>query len=355
MKRIVVCIYLLVFLVPLAYTERLMRILVYPFENQGDASYSWLSAGMTDSVIADLGRIGSVEVITDADRKKAVKEIEFGLSDLADEKGAARVGKLTGADIIFTGSYTVAGGRVRVVAKFVNVESGSVVKSIKLDGTVENIFDLQDKIVFALMDESQTVKVADVKKAVITDNERSRIETKQRPKLTAYEYYAKGLEIRNTDPSGALRLFSEALAVEPEYVDALLQAGYTAGRTLNRFAEGLVYLEKAAALLKKLNQSETADYAALLMNMGTVYDEKGELDRALEYYGGSRDIRDRLGLQNTAGYGHLLYNIAGVYERKGQKEAAGRLYRKAYETYQHAGYTGAWKDNARKNAERLGY
>jgi len=212
LKRIVVYIYLLVFLVPFAYTERLMRILVYPFENQGEASYSWLSAGMTDLVIADLGRIGSVEVITDADRKKA---------------------------------------------------------------------------------ESRTVKVVDVIKAVITDNERSRIKTKQRPELTAYEYYAKGFEIQDTDPSGALRLFNEALAVDPEYADALLLAGYTAGCILNRFAEGLAYLEKASGLLKKLNQSETADYTLLLMNMALVYEKKGQKEAAGKLYIVDRSVYPR--------------------------------------------------------------
>lgn len=34
-----------------------MNILVYPFENTGDKQYSWISAGMTDTVINDLMEI----------------------------------------------------------------------------------------------------------------------------------------------------------------------------------------------------------------------------------------------------------------------------------------------------------
>jgi TolB-like protein len=49
---------------------RNMTILVYPFENTGNKEYSWISAGMTDTVITDLTGIQQVSVISNADRKK---------------------------------------------------------------------------------------------------------------------------------------------------------------------------------------------------------------------------------------------------------------------------------------------
>ncbi len=564
MRLSFICLFQALLLAAALHAERPMRVLVYPFENQGAAAFSWLSAGMTDSVIADLGCIRSIEVITDADRKKALKEMEFELSGLADEKTAARIGKFAGADTIFTGSYTVAGGRVRVVAKLMNVESGSLVKSVKLDGTVEYIFDLQDKIVFALMDESQSIIVADVGRMAVTNEEKSLIQKKQRPSLSAYEYYAKAVEMQDTDPLQALRLFNESLAIDPGYAAALTAAGFTAGNTLNRFEDALGFLDKAAVLMKQRGQTETADfarlklftgvmyyrkgnyerylehlveakaifdriglgnasdyarlmmnfgnaygskrdwsrsldyylladgiykrigmtnttaysgllinignlydkkgeqekslgyyneskgildrlgmqnasiyallmdcfgshyikkgdynralehlgksrdaydrlgmqntavysgmlfdagyaylskgepdralecfersreiddrlgmrdtthYADLLMNMGHAYRSKGDTDKALEHLGKSRDIYDRLKLQKTTSYGNILFGLASLYETKGQRDEAGKLYRKAYETYQGAGYTGEWKEKARQNAERLG-
>jgi hypothetical protein len=88
--------------------------------------------------------------------------------------------------------FAVPGGRVRVVAKLFSVETGSLVKSIKIDYTVGGVFDLQDKIVFSLMAESGEIKVADVKKPVVTNDEKTKIETKTRFMLFAYEYYARG-------------------------------------------------------------------------------------------------------------------------------------------------------------------
>jgi hypothetical protein len=37
-----------------------MNVLVHPFENTGNKEYSWISAGMTDTVIADLTRIEDI-------------------------------------------------------------------------------------------------------------------------------------------------------------------------------------------------------------------------------------------------------------------------------------------------------
>ncbi|MBN1799335.1 MAG: tetratricopeptide repeat protein [Spirochaetales bacterium] len=306
-----------------------MRILVYPFENQGAAEYSWIAAGMTDSVIADLGRISSITVISDDERKKVMEEIAFSLSDMADEKTAARVGSLIGADTIFTGSYTVVTDRVRVVAKLVNVESGSLVKSIKLDGTLKTLFELQDKIVFSLMAESGEIKVADVKTPVVTNAEKTKIETKTRPALSAYEYYARGLEISATNPTEAMRLFKEALAVDPEYIDALRVAGFIAGNILNQFDLALSYLDKAVEIMHKREETGTVNYAYIMKNIGVVYSNKGELEKALEYYNKAQELSAHLGLQNTADNATLLMNIGLVYWTKGEPERALEYYVKS--------------------------
>ncbi len=312
-----------------AFGARNMRVLVYPFENQGTAEYSWIAAGMTDSVIADLGRISSITVISDDDRKKVMREIAFSLSDMADEKTAVRVGLLTGADTIFTGSYTVVAGRVRVVAKLVDVERGNLVKSIKLDGTLEGIFELQDRIVFSLMTGSGEIKVADVKAPVVTNTEKTNIETKMRPSLSAYEYYSKGLELQNTNPVEALRLFKEALAKDPEYIDALKLAGYTAGFTLNQFEPALGYLQKAIEILRKRKETATANFAYLMISIGTVYWSKGELGKALESYMKAEGIYERLGFKTTADYSDLMICMGIVYWTKGELDRALEYYLKS--------------------------
>ena len=373
-----------------------MNILVHPFENTGDKEYSWISAGMTDTVIADLTRIQNISVVSNQDRKKVMEEMKFVLSGLAEEDRMMKLGKLTGAQVIFTGSYLVSGSRIRVYARLVNVETGKIESSTKIDGTLNGIFDLQDKVVFTLMGETEKITIADIKPLKLTEQDKKRIEEKPKPKLTAYEWYAKGLEIQDKNPKEALTNFRKALDIDPDYTDALMSAGWTAGNTLNLFSEALGYLDKAERIFKGRNETKssgyadlmnniglvygskgqpdraleyylkaqsiedrlgqnTTGYAALMNNIGNVYNSKGQLDRALEYYLNSQSINDRLGLQNTAGYALLMFNMAVLYEKKGQRDMAGRYYRMAYDTFVRADYSGEWRDKALNNARRLGY
>ena len=303
-----------------------MNILVHPFENTGDKTYSWISAGMTDTVISDLTRISNISVVSNADRKKILEEMKFIFSGLATEDKMIKLGKLTGANVIFTGSYLVSGERIRVHARLVNVETGKVENSTKIDGALNGIFDLQDKVVFTLMGETGKITIADVKPVKLTKQDRAKIEKKRKPKSTAYEWYAKGLEVQDTNPKEALTNFRKALDIDPNYTDALMRAGYTAGSTLNLFSEAIEYLTKAERIFKGRSETKSSDYANLMDNMGLVYQDKGHLDHALKYYLISQSIRDRLGLQNAADYAVLMMNIGNVYQSKGQLDRSLEYY-----------------------------
>ena len=303
-----------------------MNILVYPFENTGDKQYSWISAGMTETVINDLIGIREVSVISNADRKKIMEETKFIVSGLVDKETMLEVGKLTGANIIFTGSYLVSENNIRVIARLVNVETGKTDSSAKIDGTLEKIFDLQDKVVLNLLSETTKVNIPNVPQVRIAETEKQKIQEKQKPKTTAYELYAKGLELKDTNPKEALTYYTKALDIDGNYVSALIQAGFTAGNMLNLFDEALNYLTRADNILKSSKAANTKEYAALMMNIGTVYWSKGDLDRALKYYADSQEIRDKLGLSNTAGYADLMMNIGLVYWQKGDLDRALRYY-----------------------------
>jgi tetratricopeptide (TPR) repeat protein/TolB-like protein len=299
-----------------------MTILVNPFENTGDKEYSWISAGMTDTVITDLTHIQNISVVSNQDRKKALDEMKFIFSGLAEEDKMIKLGKFTGANVIFTGSYLVSGNRIRVHARLVNVETGKIESSAKIDGTLNGIFDLQDRVIIILMGETEKITIADIKPVNLTAQDRKKIEEKPKPKSTAYEWYAKGLEVQDTNPKEALTNFKKALDIDPNYTDALIRAGWTSGYTLNLFSESLGYLEKAERIFKARNETKSAGYARLMDNIGTIYANKGQIDRALEYYLKDKSISDALGLQNTADYASLMGNIGNVYYNKGQIDRA---------------------------------
>jgi TolB-like protein len=120
--------------------DRPLIILVNPFVNNGN-SHSWLSAGITDTVTNDLKNIGKVTVISQEDRKKALNELKYK-QQMGQDEEALEIANLTGADIIFTGSYTVLEDSIRVIAKITNTKSGAIEKSIKIDGKIKDLFSL---------------------------------------------------------------------------------------------------------------------------------------------------------------------------------------------------------------------
>ncbi len=334
---------------------RQMTILVYPFENTGDRQYSWISAGMTDTIISDLARIRDISFVSNADRKKVFEEMRFIKSGLTDDEVMIKLGKLTGADIIFTGTYLVSGKKIRVNARLVNVETGKIDYSAKIDGTLDKIFDLQDRVVLSLLSDTERLSLPEIKSIQIKDEEKQRIINQPRPKQKAFELYAKGLEIKDSKPREALEYFKKAILSDKDYVDALISAGWTAGNTLNLFNEAIQYLHRADMILKARKDTDSETYADLMNNIGAVYYSKGDLDGALRYYKDSQRVQDRLGLQGTAGYASLLNNIGLLYLKKGNISMAGKYFRESYNAFVRAGYTGPERDKALENAKLLGY
>ena len=73
--------------------------------------------------------------------------------------------------------------------------------------------------------------------------------------------------------------------------------------------------------------------SALLNNMALVYQEQGEYEKALEYFGKALDVRERVlgsGHPDTAA---TYNNMAGVYKEQGDYEKALKLYEKAFTVF----------------------
>ena len=321
MKIIIINILVIFFFINPLLAEK-MTILVYPFKNTGSNQYSWISAGITDTVISDLHKIKDIQVISDRDRIKAIKEIELGQTGLLDPKTIIKAGNLTGANLIFTGSYLVMGERIRIYAKLIRVSTGELEKSIKLDGILRKIFDIQDKVVIALMSETEKIRIADKDPVKLRKEEKRKIINKHRPSLDAYKWYSKGMEIRYANPKKGLYYFEKAIKIDPKYIDALIKAGFTTGAILDKYRKGLTYLKEAEKIMKEKGGIGTSKFAYLMMNIGIIYTAKRELNQAYIYYLKSEKLYIKSGLRNTSDYTTLLINIGIYYWKKGKLDQA---------------------------------
>ncbi len=172
-------------------------------------SLNWLQVGIADSISYKLRNIKDYIVIDRTNVDKVLNEIRLGQSGFINEKLAKQAGKALNADILVVGNFQVYGKRVRIHAKLVDVESHKILKQVQATGTMDDIFDLQDKIAFNI------IKDQDVS---ITDEIRDRMRKNYTKNLSAYEYFSKGQKFYyQTNYREAIKLFKKAVSIDKRY------------------------------------------------------------------------------------------------------------------------------------------
>ena len=179
---------------------------VLPFKNlSGDPGHDFFSDGITEDVLAALGRFSNLLVISKS------SSFPFKDSNLAP----AEIGRLLNARYLLDGSIRRSGNRVRVGVQLIEATTGRLVWSETYNAEIEDIFAVQDTIA------KSVVGAAAVE---LTRFERERALAKPTSNLAAYEYVLRGRralshETRETNDE-AIDLFQRAIALDPNYADA---------------------------------------------------------------------------------------------------------------------------------------
>ena len=133
-------------------TAAASTVAVIPFSNiTGDAADEWIGAGIAESVMADLRDVPGLSVIG----REAILEARRSLGDApdsSDERVGTDLGRGLGVTWLVAGGYQRVGDLIRITARLVDVASGSVIRTAKIEGAVSELFSLQDQIVFQLGD-----------------------------------------------------------------------------------------------------------------------------------------------------------------------------------------------------------
>jgi len=222
-------------------------VAVLDFTNiSGDTSIDWLGGGIAETVTVDLKKISAVKVVS----RERVSEILKNISaQKVTEENITDIGRKLKTRWVVWGGFQKLGPAIRITAHFKEISSGEIFGSAKVDGSMENIFNLQDNIITAL---------ADSLNLVITPEEKKKIEKPETLKLEAYEYYIKGRQLFNLfgRPSfdEAQALFEKAIEIDPNYalsyhglgsIYIFRYIGQTDPRDLDI---GISYLQKALEL-----------------------------------------------------------------------------------------------------------
>ena len=187
---------------PLALPDK-PSIAVLPFENMsGDPEQEYFADGMVEDIITGLSRSRSLFVIA--------RTSSFTYKGKAVD--IKQVGRELGVRYVLEGSVRKAGNRVRVTGQLVDAATGNHIWADRYDSTLEDIFDLQDRVTMSVIG------------AIVPQLERAEIARAQRKpteSLQAYDYYLRALAsfYRFTREANiaALKLTQTANNLDPDF------------------------------------------------------------------------------------------------------------------------------------------
>jgi serine/threonine protein kinase/Tfp pilus assembly protein PilF len=175
----------------------------------GDAEMDWLSDGIAETVTVDLKKISSLSVVS----REKVLQAQKALSDKKiSEEFVIDLGRKLGVRWIVWGGFQKLARAIRMTAHFTDVATGNLAGSAKVDGTIDDIFRLQDEIVTRLIG---TLELE------VSDSELRKIERPETVEVEAYEYYVRGrqllFQMGKEGLPKAITYFEKAIDLDPGY------------------------------------------------------------------------------------------------------------------------------------------
>lgn len=204
-----------------AVEPRRPSVAVLPFDNMGgDSEQEYFADGVVEDIITALSRFKDFAVIA--------RNSSFVYKGRAVD--VREVARELGVRYLLEGSVRRAGTRLRITAQLIDAATGAHLWADKFDGTLEDVFDFQDRItgtVASLVE--PTIRWAEI--------ERSR---RERPdSIEAYDLYLRALpmHLSQTEAANAeaIALLLRAIEFEPHNPTYLVYAG---NALLHRSAQG---------------------------------------------------------------------------------------------------------------------
>ncbi len=182
-------------------------IAVLPFTNMsGDPEQEYFVDGMVEEIITALSRIRWLFVIA--------RNSSFTYKGQPID--VKQVGRELGVRYVLEGSVRRAGRQVRITGQLIDAITGTHLWADRFDGSLEDVFELQDKI---------AVSVAGVIEPALQAAEMRRSAERPTSDLTAYDLYLRALAayypMTKERIFEALELLEQAIAIDRQYGPAL--------------------------------------------------------------------------------------------------------------------------------------
>lgn len=283
-------------------------IVVMPFDSMSsDPENEFLADGVVESITAVLSRIKSFFVIA--------RNSAFAYK--GKHKNIRAIGSELGVAYALEGSVQRAGQRIRITVQLIETATDTHLWAEKYDGTVDEIFDLQDRI---------TERVAGALQPSIRMAEMERARRKRPQDMSAYDYAMRSMKhvwaLEQSEAEIALELLAQSLAIEPEYPLAMaLSAWCWAQRGAYNWVADPAQAKATALALASQAHARSTDEPLILAILGAV-------QCMTKQYGPARVMLERaITLDPNAAW--AMSRLAWLHAYTGNYEQARTLFDKA--------------------------
>lgn len=186
-------------------------VAVLPFASlSSDPENDYFADGLTDEIIADLSKVGALRVIS---RTSSMLLKGSG-------KDVKTIGRELGVRFIVEGTVRRASSRLRISAQLIDASTDSHVWAEKYEGTVEDVFAMQEQLARAIVDALHVR---------LTAQEHKSLATRPVTNLHAYECYLQArqeaLRWREDAIDHAVQLLHNGLAIVGENAELYAALG----------------------------------------------------------------------------------------------------------------------------------
>ncbi len=194
---------------PLSVKPRTRKLMlaVLPFEDMSPKPQEWFSDGMTEEMIAQLGRLQP--------KKLGVIARTSAMRYKNTDKGIDQIGRELGVDYILEGSVRRAANRVRITAKLIQVRDQSQVWGDTLEQDASDVFAVQSGVARG---------IAHALAVELLPEEQARLATSRPVNPAVHEAHLKGRYYWNKRTEDGLRrgleYFRDAIELDPDYAQA---------------------------------------------------------------------------------------------------------------------------------------
>jgi TolB-like protein len=233
--------------IPAPQSNAMESVVVLDFLNiSGDPGVQWLSGGIAETVSVDLKRVAGVRLVRG---EKVARALAGRPRPVASEDDALQIARVLGARWVVWGAYQALGDRIRITPHLGDVQAGAIVSSSKLDGTMGDLFGLQDRIV------NQVLSLLSVD---VSEQQRAQIAKPETTSLSAYELFARARQLQRQFTTANLlesrQLLGQAIQRDPDYALAHSGLGFSyafgfiASSDPNDLSNALKHLQRATTL-----------------------------------------------------------------------------------------------------------